>query len=114
MIQCARVMLPMVNDLGALRFQAGHALAPGWFRGFFDLDDVADTFLDVRVLGKGVLWVNGHALGRFWNIGPQQTLYAPAPWLKRGRNEVIAFDMLERSDRRSHGRTEPLFTTVLS
>ena len=37
------------------------------------------------------MWINGHALGRFWNLGPQQTLYVPAPWLKKGTNEVIAF-----------------------
>ena len=34
--------------------------------------------------GKGAVWVNGKSLGRFWNIGPQQTLYLPAPWLKEG------------------------------
>ena len=53
-----------------------------------------DTFLDVGALGKGVLWINGHALGRFWNIGPQHTLYVPGPWLRKGRNELIVFDML--------------------
>ena len=42
---------------------------------------------------KGFVWVNGHNLGRFWNIGPQQTMYLPGPWLKRGNNEVLILDL---------------------
>jgi beta-galactosidase len=42
---------------------------------------------------KGVVWVNGHNLGRYWNIGPQRRLYCPAPWLVQGDNEVLIFDL---------------------
>ncbi len=59
----------------------------------FDLERTGDAFLDISKLGKGVIWINGHALGRFWNIGPQVTLYVPGPWLKKGRNDVVVFDM---------------------
>lgn len=69
----------------------------GLFRGHFQLDQVADTFLDLSKWKKGVVWVNGHNLGRFWSIGPQQRLYCPAPWLKRGANDIIVLD-LELSD----------------
>ena len=41
-----------------------------------------------------MVWVNGHALGRFWRIGPQQTLYLPGCWLKEGRNEIVILDLL--------------------
>ena len=58
----------------------------GFWRGQFDLKKTGDTFLDVRSWGKGVVWVNGHCLGRFWNIGPTQTMYLPGPWLKTGEN----------------------------
>lgn len=44
--------------------------------------------------GKGVVWVNGHSLGRYWSIGPQQTLYLPAEWLKIGRNDIVIFELL--------------------
>jgi beta-galactosidase len=64
---------------------------PALYEGHFDLGTVGDTFLDTRGWGKGAVWMNGHALGRFWNVGPQQTLYVPAPWLKQGRNEVVIF-----------------------
>jgi beta-galactosidase len=39
------------------------------------------------------VWINGHLLGRYWRIGPQQRLFCPGPWLWRGRNEVLVFDM---------------------
>ena len=42
---------------------------------------------------KGVVWINGHNLGRYWNIGPQLRLYCPASWLKKGKNEIIVFDL---------------------
>jgi beta-galactosidase len=45
--------------------------------------------------GKGVVWVNGHNLGRYWNIGPQQTIYVPVEWLKKGRNEIVVLELLK-------------------
>src|SRR6202042_3703275 len=70
---------------------AGSADAAGPHFAFahFDLKRTGDTFLDVSGLGKGALWINGHALGRFWNEGPQKTLYVPGPWLRSGRNDVV-------------------------
>ena len=68
-------------------------MGPALYRASFQLDQTGDTFLDTRDLGKGVVWVNGHLLGRFWNIGPQQTLYVPGPWLRKGTNEVVVFDL---------------------
>ena len=67
---------------------------PGnFFRGSFKLDRAADTFIDMAGYRKGVVWVNGHNLGRYWDIGPQKRLYCPAPWLKAGENEVIVLDL---------------------
>jgi beta-galactosidase len=67
--------------------------APSFYRGYFTLTTTGDTFLDIRKLGKGALWINGHPIGRFWNIGPQQTLYVPGPWLHKGDNEIVIFDL---------------------
>jgi beta-galactosidase len=67
---------------------------PGiFFRGTFELREPADTFLDMSGYQKGLVWVNGHNLGRYWNIGPQKRLYCPAVWLKRGRNDLMVFDL---------------------
>jgi beta-galactosidase len=66
---------------------------PAFYRAHFTLTTTGDTFLDVRALGKGALWINGHPIGRFWNIGPQQTLFVPGPWLREGTNEIVIFDL---------------------
>ena len=72
---------------------------PTFFRATFTLRQTGDTFLDIRDLGKGALWINGHIIGRFWNTGPQQTLYVPGPWLRKGRNQITIFDMAPQSAR---------------
>lgn len=63
-------------------------------KGSFNLTKTADTYLDLSHWGKGIVWVNGHNLGKYWNIGPQQTLYLPKEWLKVGENEIIIFETL--------------------
>jgi beta-galactosidase len=70
---------------------------PAVKKGAFSLNEVADTYLDMSKWGKGVVWVNGHNLGRYWNIGPQQTIYLPAEWLKKGENEIVVFELLNTS-----------------
>jgi len=64
---------------------------------FFISQDPLDTFLDMSNWGKGIAVVNGFVLGRYWNIGPQQTLYVPWPLLNKGKNEVMVFE-LKKSD----------------
>jgi beta-galactosidase len=79
-----------------------------FYRGTFQLELVGDTFLDTRGWGKGTVWVNGHQLGRFWRIGPQQTLYLPAPWLREGENEVVVFDLETPRQRTMRGLDQPV------
>lgn len=86
--------LPL-TDLSALAFTSGRKPAPAFHRGTFELAAVGDTFLDMRGWGKGCVWVNGHNLGRYWHIGPQQSLFVPGPWLRKGQNEVIVLDLEE-------------------
>ena len=78
----------------------------GIFKGTFTLDSVADTFLDLSKWNKGFVWVNGHNLGRFWSVGPQQRLYCPAPWLQRGSNTVVVLDLAATSPQPLDGKTE--------
>lgn len=81
------------NYLKSLHFKrADDNVGPAFYRGSFKLDKVGDTFFDLRGWGKGVLWVNGYCIGRFWKIGPQQTLYVPGCWLKKGNNTVLLID----------------------
>lgn len=66
----------------------------GYYRGTFNVKSRGDTWLDMSSWGKGQVYVNGHAIGRFWEIGPQQTLYVPGCWLKRGQNEIVVLDVI--------------------
>jgi len=80
--------------LAGLRFHEGTTRGgPAFHRGTFEVKEVADTFLDTHRLSKGIVWVNGHNLGRYWHIGPQQTLYLPGCWLKQGANEIVVLDI---------------------
>lgn len=80
----------------------------GYYRGHFTLRKPGDTFLNMEAFGKGQVYVNGHAIGRFWNIGPQQTLYLPGCWLKQGRNEVIVLDVVgPKGEPTSFGQDKP-------
>jgi hypothetical protein len=71
-----------------------HTDRPGgtFFKGTFMLDRTADTFFDMSGYAKGVAWINGHNLGRHWRIGPQQRLYCPASWLRKGDNTILVLD----------------------
>ncbi len=85
----------------------GDIMKPGYHRGYFTLKKVGDTFLNFETWGKGQVWVNGHAMGRIWSIGPQQTLYVPGCWLKKGQNEVIVLDIVGPREPTVWGQDKP-------
>jgi beta-galactosidase len=60
----------------------------------------------------GAVWVNGHNLGRFWAIGPQQTLYCPGCWLKRGTNQIIVMDLEAEGRQTIEGLADPILDEV--
>ena len=77
--------------------------------GLPDDGEPRDTYLDLRDGGVvGAAWVNGHALGRFWRVGPQQTLYVPACWLRPGENDLLVLDLAADAPPRPAGLTEPV------
>lgn len=84
--------LPM-DDLSGLRFTAAPCTGPCFYETEMTVDRPGDTYLDMRGLHKGQLWLGAHNLGRFWSIGPVHTLYAPAPWMQVGANRIVAFDL---------------------
>ena len=67
---------------------------PTFYQGNFTLGQTGDTFLDMTKWGNGIVYINGHNLGRYWNVGPQQTLYVPGVWLKKGSNTIVLFEQL--------------------
>lgn len=81
---------------------------PVIYQGTFNMDKTGDTFLDMRGWGKGIVFVNGINIGRYWStVGPQLTLYLPGCWLKKGRNEVVVFEQLNEKP-----QTKLSFTTT--
>ena len=99
--------LPMTH-VDKLRFAKKLCEGPCFYRGSFTLGVTADTFLDTRAFTKGQLWLNGLALGRIWNVGPQRTLYTPMPFIKQGTNEVIVFDAKGRMGGTLRGLDKPV------
>ena len=81
---------------------------PGYYKATFNVKKVGDTFLNFETFGKGLVYVNGHGLGRIWEIGPQQTLYCPGCWLKKGKNEIIVFDVIGPKEAKSEGLDKPI------
>ncbi|WP_031465412.1 glycoside hydrolase family 35 protein [Sciscionella sediminilitoris] len=88
--------LPL-DDLAGLRFRRGgtDAAGPVFHRAHARVGSPADGFIGLPGWTKGLVWLNGFLLGRYWNVGPQQTLYAPAPLWRSGRNELIVLELHE-------------------
>src|SRR5690606_7034559 len=87
--------LPL-DDLSELSFEPmvdstvrKPGLVPAFYKAEITIDDPADTFLNMQGWTKGVAYINGFNLGRYWEIGPQETLYIPAPLLRKGTNEFV-------------------------
>jgi beta-galactosidase len=81
-------------------------------KGHFILNEVGDTYLDMSHWGKGIVWVNGHNLGRYWRVGPQQTLYVPVEWLKKGSNEVDVLELLTPEQDQLSSRDTPILNQL--
>jgi len=105
--------LPMLTPQ-KLSYSDAPCTGPCFYRATFNVDKPADTFLDTSAFTKGEVWLNGHALGRVWNIGPQKTLYVPGPWLKSGENEVVVFDLEGASGRSLQGLDHPILNAAVA
>lgn len=87
--------LPMEN-IEQLEFSSQQPLmdpTPAFYKGTFDVGEIGDTFVDLPHWTKGVIFINGFNLGRYWEVGPQKTLYLPGPLLKKGSNQIVIFEL---------------------
>lgn len=71
---------------------------PAFYRGYFEVDEVADTFLNPTGFKKGMALINGKNIGRYWLEKPQLTLYVPQQFLKKGQNELVVFEIESQAD----------------
>ena len=95
-----------------LKYENLKGTGPGWYKAEFTLKKTADTYLDMRGWGKGMVWINGQNLGRYWKIGPTQTMFVPGTWLKKGTNTIIVFDLDSHANPVVNGITNPIFEMV--
>ncbi|MCH1624157.1 glycoside hydrolase family 35 protein [Ferdinandcohnia quinoae] len=98
--------LPL-EDLSRLSFEdieGNSCVGPAFYKGEFEVDEVADTFIELPNWTKGVVYINGFNLGRYWEVGPQETLYVPGPLLKKGKNEIVVFEL--------HANKEPVISFI--
>ena len=86
---------------------------PILFHGTFTLTKTGDTYLDMHGFGKGFVFLNGHNLGKYWYIGPQQTIYVPAVWLRKGKNEITVFDELNSGHHSISALDHPVLDEVV-
>jgi beta-galactosidase len=103
------------NDTKTVKFKAdvkSVAANPILRKGAFTLNRTGDTYLDMMAWGKGIVWVNGHNLGKYWSIGPQQTLYLPAEWLKKGSNEIVVLELLKPEQKQLTGLQKPVLSML--
>lgn len=103
------------SDINAIRRTASggrYTEAPVIRRGIFYLTEAGDAYLDMSKWGKGVVWVNGYNLGRYWNVGPQQTLYVPGEWLKPGNNEIVVLELTRPQQDVLRGIERPLLSEL--
>jgi beta-galactosidase len=107
--------IPMGEKNISLSFTKNTTLTkgqPGFYKGSFSTQSNADTYLDMSKWNKGLVWVNGTCIGRYWNIGPTQTMFVPGCWLKKGKNEVMVFDMMGIENANLSGTTKPILDSL--
>ncbi|MFC0512850.1 beta-galactosidase [Mucilaginibacter angelicae] len=86
--------------------------APQLKKAVFKVDKLADTYLDMSKWGKGIVWINGHNLGRYWYYGPQQTIYVPAEWLKKGDNQITVLELIKSSENTLNAIDHPILDVL--
>lgn len=90
--------LSLYENQGRRLPQPTENASPVFYTGTFDVPTVGDTFLSLPGWVKGVVWVNGVKLGRYWTIGPQQTLYLPGCYQQKGANQVTVLELEPTGD----------------
>jgi beta-galactosidase len=82
--------MPIINPIN----KGAKTKRPALYGGSFTVEEPGDIFLDMQKWDKGIVFVNGWNLGRYWKTGPQQTLYLPGTFLKKGKNELVVFEQI--------------------
>ena len=85
---------------------------PAFYAFDFKMKALKDTYLDLSGFGKGLAFVNGVNIGRFWNVGPTLSLYIPHSLLKEGHNRIIIFETEGEYEVSINLVNKPTFKTI--
>ena len=85
---------------------------PAFYSFDFEMKALKDTYLDLSGFGKGLAFVNGVNIGRFWNVGPTLSLYIPHSLLKEGHNRIIIFETEGEYEASINLVNQPTFKTI--
>ncbi|MDD4990993.1 MAG: beta-galactosidase [Paludibacter sp.] len=94
------------------KFRNRKSAGPAWYKSTFLLSKIGYTYFDMSGWGKGMVWINGHNLGRFWNVGPTQTLFVPGCFLNAGKNEIIVLDLDSPENKVITGVVNPVLNVL--
>jgi beta-galactosidase len=102
------------NNIQAVSFspKSNNNDGPVLRKGVFSLQHAKDTYLDLSQWGKGCVWVNGHHLGRYWQVGPQQSIYVPAEWLQKGKNEIVVLELIKPLQQQLSSLEKPILNNI--
>ncbi|RZL24333.1 MAG: beta-galactosidase, partial [Pedobacter sp.] len=102
-----------LDDIAKVKSSSATAGYPEFLKGSFTVNEIGDTYLDTRSLDHGLLWLNGKLIGRYWSIGPQQTLYIPGVWLKKGENQIMVLELGNPKSNTLTGRKDQVWSTQI-
>ena len=89
-----------------------HEKQPAFYAFDVELKVLKDTYIDLTHFGKGIVFVNGVNIGRFWDVGPTLSLYIPHSLLKLGQNRIIIFETEGKYSEFIHLVHKPTFKTI--
>lgn len=81
------------SKIERLQYSRSYKQCPVFLKGEFKAEKGKECFVSFEGFTRGYIFVNGFNLGRYWNIGPQKTLYLPSALLKEN-NEIIVFELV--------------------
>ena len=87
--------LPL-DDISKVEFKEGVDAfdgTPVFLKAEIEIDECCDTFVKLPTFKKGIIIVNNRVLSRHWEVGPQRSAYLPAPFLKKGKNEIVVLEL---------------------
>jgi len=85
--------LPYARGVDGFKPSTAAPTGPTFYHATFNLDKVGGSFLNLTNWSFGIVWVNGHNLGRFWDRGGLGSLFVPRQWLKQGANDITVLEL---------------------